>query len=259
VTQATGVPLYDAFSADYDRFVDWPARLAHELPFLEQLLSQREVRRVLDTACGTGHHTVALAQRGYEAAGADLSAGMIALARHNAVRAGVAVPFTVVGFGELADRAGGDFDALLCLGNSLPHLLTGQELAATLADFAAALRPGGLLVVQNRNFDAIMADRARWMGPQAHRDGDDEWLFLRFYDFDSDGRLTFNVVTLQRSGGGEWRQQVEATRLRPWLHAELRDRVAAAGFGALTCYGDMTAAPFDPETSGNLIITALKG
>ena len=25
--------MYDDFSADYDRFVDWPARLAVELPF----------------------------------------------------------------------------------------------------------------------------------------------------------------------------------------------------------------------------------
>jgi hypothetical protein len=26
--------MYDSFSADYDRFVDWPGRLAAELPFI---------------------------------------------------------------------------------------------------------------------------------------------------------------------------------------------------------------------------------
>jgi SAM-dependent methyltransferase len=258
MTQVARVPLYDAFSANYDRFVDWQARLAYEMPFLERLLSQDGVCRVLDTACGTGHHAVALARRGWEAVGADLSAEMIALARQNGARAGVAVPFVVAGFGQLADRVGGSFDALLCLGNSLPHVLTSQELRATLADFAAVLRPGGLLFIQNRNFDAVMADRVRWMSPQARWEGDREWLFLRFYDFNPDGRLAFNVVTLQRDAGGGWNQQVETTRLRPWLYAELRDMVAAAGFGALTCYGDMIGVPFDPETSGNLIVTALK-
>ena len=259
MTQATEVPLYDAFSADYDRFVDWEARLAHELSFLEQLFRQHGVRRVLDTACGTGQHAIALAQRGYEVAGADLSAGMIALARQNAAVTSNTIPFIVAGFGQLADRLGGDFDALLCLGNSLPHVLTAQELAATLADFSAALCPGGLLVIQNRNFDAVMAERARWMGPQAHRDGDGEWLFLRFYDFNSDGTLAFNVVTLRRSDGGEWRQQVEATLLRPWRHATLREAVAEVGFHDVTCYGDMVGVPFDPQTSGNLVVTALKG
>jgi len=259
MTQATRVPLYDAFSADYDRFVDWEARLAYELPFLEGLLSERGIHRVLDAACGTGHHVLALAQRGFETAGADLSAEMIALARQNAATAGCDIPFTLAGFGQLADRLGGHFDALLCLGNSLPHVLTGGELEATLVDFAAALRPGGLLVIQNRNFDRVLADRVRWMGPQAHQEGGREWLFLRFYDFNPDGILTFNVVTLQRDGRGGWTQQVETARLRPWLHTELQRTVAAVGFDGVTCYGSMTGTSFDPQASDNLVITALKG
>lgn len=78
------VPLYDPFSADYDRFVNWRERLAYELPFLEQQLTAASARRVLDVACGTGMHAIALAQRGYDVTGADLSAGMIERARENA-------------------------------------------------------------------------------------------------------------------------------------------------------------------------------
>ena len=62
--------MYDDFSQDYDRFVDWPGRLAVELPFLEARLKEGGARRVLDAACGTGMHALALAERGYEAAGA---------------------------------------------------------------------------------------------------------------------------------------------------------------------------------------------
>ena len=70
------VPLYDALAGDhdrgdYDRFVDWEGRLAHELPFFDRLFGQHRVRRLVDTACGTGHHAIALAQRGYQVAGAD--------------------------------------------------------------------------------------------------------------------------------------------------------------------------------------------
>ncbi len=67
------VPLYDPFIADYDRFVNWKERLAYELPFIEQQLTTSGARCILDTACGAGMHAIALAQRGYDVTGADLS------------------------------------------------------------------------------------------------------------------------------------------------------------------------------------------
>ena len=250
------VPLYDPFSADYDRFVNWEGRLAYELPFIEQQLAASGARRVLDTACGTGMHAIALAQRGYNVTGADLSVGMVERARENAAAVGSEVRFVVAGFGELAAGVGNGFDALLCLGNSLPHVLTADALHEALTDFAAVLRSGGLLLVQNRNFDEVLARGERWMPPQAHREGSREWLFIRFYDFNPDGTLTFNILTLRRDEAGEWTQRSEATALRPLLHAELSSAITAAGFSDAACYGDMQGAPFDPETSGNLIVTA---
>ncbi len=176
--------MYDEFSTDYDRFVNWPGRLAVELPFIEAQLRAAGAQRVLDAACGTGQHALELAGSGYSVVGADLSAGMIEQAMANARAQNVAAEFVVAGFGELNERVGGGFDAVLCLGNSLPHLLSGPELAAALADFALCLRPGGLLLIQNRNFDRVLDRRERWMEPQAHREGDREWLFLRLYDFE---------------------------------------------------------------------------
>ncbi len=47
------VSFYDAMSEDYDRFMDWEARLVFELPFLRALFDQHDVTGVLDVACGT--------------------------------------------------------------------------------------------------------------------------------------------------------------------------------------------------------------
>jgi glycine/sarcosine N-methyltransferase len=258
--------MYDSFSADYDRFVNWLSRLGYELPFIEQQLQAiaageaNQSLRILDTACGTGQHAIALALRGFRIAGADLSAGMIAQARANAAARGMDIPFTAAGFGSLArvyqDSALYPYNALLCLGNSLPHLTTAQELAAALADFAACLLPGGLLILQNRNFDAVMAQRDRWMEPQSYRENQAEWLFLRFYDYETDGLISFNILTLHREGSSAWRQRVTTTRLRPLLQIELTTALTRAGFEQITCYGDMRGSAFDPLNSGNLIITA---
>jgi glycine/sarcosine N-methyltransferase len=256
--------MYDSFSADYDRFVNWQSRLAAEMPFLQRHLEALRQPgaaslRVLDAACGTGMHAIALAKAGYAASGADLSEGMIDKARLNAQADGVQVRFEAVGFGGLEKVFGaGEFDALLCLGNSLPHLLTPADLSAALADFAACLTPGGLLLVQNRNFDAVLSRQERWMEPQSHRQGEAEWVFLRFYDYRPDGLLGFNILTLRREGQAGWSQSVAETLLYPLRQAELAQALLTAGFGEIAWYGNLAGSSFDPQSSGNLVFTARK-
>jgi SAM-dependent methyltransferase len=254
--------MYDAFSEDYDHFVNWDNRLAAEMPFILSQLQQlgdRSSLRVLDAACGTGMHVIALAREGFQAAGADLSPKMIARARQNAADAGVAARFEAAGFGKLAEVFGAEaWDALLCLGNSLPHALTPSDLAATLRDFAACLRPGGLLLVQNRNFDRVMALRERWMEPQAHRSGTAETLFIRFYDFASDGLIDFNILTLRRADDAGWTQTVASTRLHPLQQRELLDALTNAGFREARSYGSLAGDEFNASASSNLVITARK-
>jgi len=249
------VPLYDALAVDYDRFVNWEGRLAHEMPFFERLFQEHGVERVLDAACGTGQHALALARRGYDVVGADLSAPMIERARQNAAAAGLDVAFVVAGLGDLA-RLGENLDAVLCLGNSLPHLLTAAEVADALVDFAAVLRPGGLLVIQNRNLDRVWAEQERFMPPQVHREEGQEWLFVRFYDFHRT-TLTFNMLRLRRGQEG-WEQDVEATDLRPIFQRDLGLGLAEAGFAQVAFYGDYEGSAFDAQESGDLIAVAQK-
>ncbi|NMC14776.1 MAG: class I SAM-dependent methyltransferase [Chloroflexi bacterium] len=249
--------IYDDFSTDYDRFVNWHGRLATEMPFLQKQLREVGAQRILDTACGTGNHAIALAKLGYDVAGADLSTGMIECARFNAAASGMDIQFEAVGFGKLKHTFGAkSFDAVICLGNSLPHVLTTEALSAALQDITDCLKPGGTLIIQNRNFDSVMQSRQRWMEPQSARDGETEWLFLRLYDFDADGLITFHMVTLRREGEGAWIQTDMATRLRPLLHEEMITMLQYAGFSSITCYGDMTGTPFNANTSGNLVIIA---
>ena len=101
------VPLYDALSDDYDRFVNWENRLAYEMPFIERTLRGVDACRVLDVACGTGMHAIELARRGYKVVGSDPSVPMIRRARGKDSVGDLAhgeVRFIVAGFGELAEK-----------------------------------------------------------------------------------------------------------------------------------------------------------
>ena len=252
--------MYDQFSSNYDRFVNWQSRLAFEMPLIERMLdplkSSHQPIRILDAACGTGMHAIELARRGYVASGADLSAGMIDQANKNSQIEKMDIRFEALGFGQLAAAFGAaSQDDVVCLGNSLPHALTAADRLAALKDFATCLRPGGLLIIQNRNFDKILASRERWMEPQTHSDSNGEWVFLRFYDFLPDGLINFNIVTLQQTEG-KWQQLVTTTQLYLLRHEELLAGLTEAGFGAVRTFGSMDGSPYDPVKSDNLIISA---
>ena len=98
-------------------------------------LALAEGALVLDLACGTGDLSRAAQRLGYRVVGADLSAGMLAAN-------GAATPL-VEGDGSRMPFAAAAFDGLVC-GYALRNF---TDLAATLAECARVLRPGGRLAV----------------------------------------------------------------------------------------------------------------
>ena len=255
--------FYDELGSDYDLMVSWEQRLAREEQFFRVLFSEKGCRRVLDAACGTGMHAVAFARAGLECVGADLSAAMVEKARENARAAGVTVRFETAGLGELAARVGTGFDAATCLGNSLPHLTDDASLGACFRDFAELLVPGGLLVIQNRNYDRLLRERQRFMPPAARPQADGETLFLRITEFPpvgakNDEAVSFTILTLKKRCGA-WSMTERTTPLRALRRATLRSALERAGFTSVRVYGSYAQQPFDAPGTADLVIVAERG
>jgi len=256
--------MYQRLSSNYDRFNNWKDRLAFEMPFIDKQLRNPKGEpgdrfSILDAACGTGMHAITLAKGGHQISGADLVPEMIEIAQENANSAGVTVDFRAVGFGSLNKEFGPcRFNAVLCLGNSLPHLLSREDVLDALSDFNQCLLPGGMLLIQNRNFDSIMQQKNRWMEPQVFKENDKEWLFQRFYDFEANGTIRFNIVTLSRTLEADWQMSINHTLLRPLLYEDLSGLLSISGFSSIKSFGDMTGNTFDPDLSPNLIIVTKK-
>jgi glycine/sarcosine N-methyltransferase len=252
--------FYDSLGDDYDLMISWEERLRREAPFFETVFADHGVASVLDAACGTGMHAIAFARRGLRTAAADLSPAMIDRAREHARAAGVNVAWTVAGFGTLADTFPGEigaFDAVTCLGNSLPHLPDDAALDAALADMAGMLRPGGVLVVQDRNYDRVLAERTRFMPIATRGEPGDETLFLRITDFLGADRLAFTILTL-RNAGGAWSCGAKTTPLRGIERATLERSLARAGFATVECFGGYGRAAFGAPGTADLVVVAVK-
>lgn len=279
--------FYDALAPMFDVMTDWEARLASEGPFLREMLRESGAARVLDAACGSGGHALALARWGYDVAGADASPVMIALAQAKAAEVGLAVPFVASDLARLADLKprssalqrteesapslpgeglGERFDAVLCLGNSLPHLLTQADLVSALRGMAGVLRPGGLFVTQNLNYDLRWVRQPRFFAAQGGVLDGREVLVWRFADYDlAAGRIAFHIALFRKvegdAGARDWDVQVHTTPQRPLFHAGLISALAEAGFAEVRAYGRMALPlePFDPERSGDLVVVARAG
>lgn len=248
----TDVPLYDNLSSNYDIFISWEARLQREGPFLKKLFEENGVRSVLDTACGTGMHALLFAKWGLKVVGTDLSAEMIKQAELN--KKDYDLRFFQAGFTELTEFFPEPFDAVTCLGNSLPHVANEDELLVSLANMYAVLKPGGVIVLHNNNYDRILGKKERFMRLiSKERDGK-EFLFVRFFDF-NDFSLSFNIVTLVKTEG-KWDYHVESTKQYPLLRRDLESALIQEGFCKLEFYGSFDGGPFDELSSENLVVVA---
>ena len=133
----------------YEAMIDWPKRLAAEEPFYRHWFQQAGVKRVVDVACGTGHHAAMFHGWGLEVEGADLSPAMIERARA-AFGEPPGLRWAVRGFDEPIPAAG-SWDAVVCVGNSLALAPDPATVRTAIARMMEALRPGGVLLVQVLN------------------------------------------------------------------------------------------------------------
>ena len=114
-----------------------------EVEFLVDALGLEQGMRVLDVGCGPGRHAYALAERGVEVHGIDVSQRFVEIAVD---RAPAGASFERLDARHLAFDA--EFDAAICLCQGAFGLMTADGHDETvIAGVSRALRPGGRLAL----------------------------------------------------------------------------------------------------------------
>ena len=231
--------IHGPMSRLYDVFVDWPGRLAREMPGIEEHLRAADARRVLDAGCGTGRHVQALLERGYDAHGADASEDMLEEAR---ALIGARERFHLWRMGDEPPPslpAAAPFDAVVSMGNVWPQLASEADARRALGAFLRLLRPGGLVLLGLKAFAVRRAGGNPYL-PLLRRVQDDRPLwFIRFVDFApaplADGTPVCDLHMLVAAGDAEsGSERTEAllhraTRVRVWSPEELESWLAVHG------------------------------
>jgi len=133
------------WAPDTGRVMAFTMGTEQEVEYLVGALELEPGHRVLDVGCGPGRHALALARRGLDVVGVDLSPDFIALAREAADADGLTATFEERDVRTLAYD--GEFDAVVCLCQGGFGLLGGHDEADVFGRIVRAARFGGGVAV----------------------------------------------------------------------------------------------------------------
>ncbi|MBO6717082.1 MAG: methyltransferase domain-containing protein [Rhizobiaceae bacterium] len=224
-----------SFVEKWDELIDWTARAESEGQFFIDVLRARGKETVLDVACGTGFHSVRLNEAGFNVTSADGSATMLAKAFENGQSRGLILKTVQADWRWLNRDIQGKYDAIICLGNSFTHLHTEQDRRRALAEFYAALKHDGILILDQRNYDSILdhgfssKHKYYYVGDKVTAEPEhiDDSLVRFKYSFPDGAEYTLNLCPIRKN--------------------YVRRLLSEAGFQRVRTYGDFQETYADDE------------
>jgi SAM-dependent methyltransferase len=233
-------PFYAEYGWAFDLLIDRPVR--KECAAIATWLVERSVlpgAELLDAGCGTGRYAAELARRGYVVHGVDLSPELIDVARESVTGRQISVSFSL---GDIRVPPAGRYDALLCRG-VLNDFVDDDSRAAVFVTFARALRPGGTLILDVREWHASAERKTR------------EPVFRKSVATDR-GTLTFTSVTeldpanrrlllSERhtlADDGHEASSDYPFVMQCWTRDELQSVLTRSGFGEVAYFGAYDAS-----------------
>jgi ubiquinone/menaquinone biosynthesis C-methylase UbiE len=249
-------------------YVDWHASLYDlfyadkpyqaEAAFVAARLADEGVRagaRLLELACGTGRHALALEQQGYEVVATDYSETMLACARQRKEASRSTVELRLQDMSAL-DLPGAPFDAAVSFFDSIGYLQTNERVLQALRGIHRHLRPAGLLVMEFWHAAAMLRS---YEPVRMRRFSNEEGEVLRVSETTLDherqlGHVKYTIVQMLRAGG--FRQMIETQTNRFFLVQEMAGYLHSAGFDPLRWFSGFDADRPIGADSWHIVVVA---
>lgn len=234
---ATPEQFYDALASEYHLlFGDWWSAAQWHGRVIGGILAQCGITegRLLDCTCGIGTQALPLATLGYRVTASDVSKAAVDRARVEAAARGIDVDFRVCDVRDIRDHVEEAFDVVISCDNALPHLLADEHLQSALRSVRACLRPGGLLLVSLRDYDALRLARPGGVPISVHGEVGQRHGSGQSWQWSADAEyVDIELFTFTEIAAGSWRARSGTTRYRALPRAKLESLLTSAGFSAV--------------------------
>jgi SAM-dependent methyltransferase len=231
-------PLYEKLYANRDE--EEAQRL---IRFLEETLSLHTCSRILDLGCGRGRHALALARKGYQVTGIDLSEQAIKTAREKAEESSLKdVLFQVRDMRDPLPRA---FDAVLNLFTTFGYFPDDRENDQVLDSVVQMLKPEGIFVLDYLNAPKV---RTSFTPAESGQFQQIDYMIKRYL---KNGAIHKDITFREESTGEEkiYSERVKLYDL-DWFRQEMDQRNLKIDH----VYGDYDGSAYEPDSSSRLLI-----
>ncbi|MFE2488264.1 class I SAM-dependent methyltransferase [Streptomyces mirabilis] len=241
--------FYDELAHEYHlMFRDWDASMAYQAEVLGGLVRKSlgaGPHAVLDCSCGIGTQAIGLALAGHQVVGSDLSPVAAARAAAEAAARGSRIPVAAADMRQLPFKET-SFDVVLCADNSLPHLLSEQDLRASLLGMRRVLRDDGLLMITVRAYDETRQTRPTATPPQVSETRDGQVITFQLWHWHEDGERYdlehFQLIPAENT----WHVRVRRSTSWALTSPQLTEFVTEAGFTNITWHSPASSGYYQP-------------
>lgn len=229
--------FYSSISSYYSEI--FPYKPA-QLQFVKKQLGQIKGAKILDIGCATGELSYHLAEQGAEVTGIDLNPDLIAQAKKSKKYPGL--HFQEGNMLKLTtDFPPESFDAVLCFGNTLVHLLSVERIREMLEGTNRILKPDGKFLLQILNYNYILDEQVTEL-PLIETDN---IRFVRNYHFEKNSPvITFHTELDLKNEGRSVKNETPLLALRS---EELKRLLGHAGFKNIELFANFKEESFGGE------------
>jgi 2-polyprenyl-3-methyl-5-hydroxy-6-metoxy-1,4-benzoquinol methylase len=220
-------PMYHLIYPDWEQTLN---RQAGDLDSLIRQLWGDAIHHVLDVSCGIGTQSLGLARLGYDVTASDLSPEEVQRARIEAARLDIKAEFSVADMRESFTHHARQFDVVISCDNSVPHLLTDDDILRALKQFHQCTRPGGGCIVSVRDYEKEDMSRQQIKSYGVREQDGVRWLLWQVW---CPHGSTYDVTMYFVEDHGESDCRTHAFRCTYYAVGipKLMDLMSKAGFG----------------------------
>jgi ubiquinone/menaquinone biosynthesis C-methylase UbiE len=240
-----------AFYEEISKYYDYIFPVSKEtVEFLKRIIDNPP-KSVLDVACGTGGYSIELGKQGYDVTAVDIDRGMIEGLKDKTNNLNIKVNFLHANMLDLKDKLNSNkFEAVFCIGNSLVHLESLNQIEGFFRNVKGVISKGGSLIIQIINYDRVISKGIRSL-PTIYNE-DAGLTFERLYGYDEEkNRVYFKTVL--SVGNKKFENEIP---LYPLLFKDTKKMLIDAGFEKIEFYGDFNGSSFDKDNSFMMILHA---
>ena len=250
--------FYDQLSSDYHLiFKDWDNSVRWHSNTLDRIIQKyknapQQNLTLLDCSCGIGTQAIGLALLGYNVHATDLSPKAVERAGTEAKRMGANMTFGEADFRMLKQQISGEFDVVISCDNSLPHLLTQQDLITATENIYAKLKSGGLFLASIRDYDKLVVAKPKVLEPTVYDDVAGRRVVFQVWDWTEDSNFYTVSHFITQQENEVWNTTHRVTKYRAVQRRDIDTALLQAGFVDVTWHMPEETGYYQP------IVTARK-